>query len=131
MTKVLFRISGFILVLAGLHYLILTKYFPASYIEVGPWKIYLFLIPITILGIVYINYSNKKDPTSTIKSITLLLLVKMIGSLLFLAPWIIEKNELTKPMVMQFFAVFFPILLIETVSLIQLLNNLPNKIEKN
>jgi len=52
----------------------------------------------------------------------ILTIVKMIGSLAFLAPWLLYKDEFSRPFAIQFFMIFFPILLLETLILVKMIN---------
>ncbi len=88
----------------------------------GYWRIYAFLVPITFLGIVYIYSKFKKDNGSVIKSFMILSIVKMLGSLTFLLPWLLYKDEYSRPFVIQFFLIYFPILFFETAILVKMIN---------
>ncbi|MBD3638292.1 MAG: hypothetical protein HUJ25_13145 [Crocinitomicaceae bacterium] len=85
---------------------------------------YVFLVPVSALGMAYIakRYSKSKKITSIGKNYILYTVVKMILSILFLLPWLLNKDESSKPMVIQFFIIFFPFLLVETILLVRLLN---------
>lgn len=105
-----------------LHNMIVDNPELSIYKKSGFWRIYVFLIPVTFLGIFYIYKSFKKDHTSVIKSFMILTIVKMIGSLAFLAPWLLYKDEFSRPFAIQFFMIFFPILLLETLILVKMIN---------
>jgi hypothetical protein len=125
------QFTFFVVLIAGLHFLLLEKALPAIYTESGPWRIYAFLIPIEFLGLWLIYYRYQKSKTSAMNNFMLLLVVKMLGSIFFLAPWIFEKDQFTRPFTFQFFAVFFPFLLAEVVFLVKMLNAESPKMEKN
>lgn len=126
-----FRFSSSILVLGILHFLLLKNVLPEIYSQAQPWKIYVFLVPVELLGLWLIFARYKKSKTSAMNNFMLLLVVKMVGSIFFLSPWLFDKDEFTRPFVFQFFAVFFPLLLAEIVFLVKMLNSESEKIEKN
>lgn len=94
---------------------------------------YVFLVPVSIFGLWFIalRYIKSKKITSIGKNYLLYTAAKMMLSILFLLPWLLNKDEATKPMVIQFFAVFFPFLLVETILLIRLLNSPLDEKNKN
>jgi hypothetical protein len=97
------------------------------------WLIYAGLIPISLLGLGLIAhvYNKTKKVSSIGKNYMLYTFVKMVFSLLILLPWLINKDETSKPMVAQFFLVFFPFLLVETILLVKLLNTSFDEKNKN
>ena len=88
------------------------------------WAVHAFLTPLTFFGLFFIAKRLKKTQrTSSIgKNYILYTVIKMILSIIFLLPWLLYKDDSSKPMVYQFFLIFFPFLLIETVLLVRLLN---------
>lgn len=117
------RFVVFFIIIAATHYLLLANKLPSIYAEAQPWKIYIFLIPITALGLLYIVKRYQKDNQSMVNTFMFYTIVKMVASLIFLFPWFIYKDATSRPMIMQFFAVFFPVLLLETLFLVRLLSN--------
>ena len=115
------RLLLLILCMGILHFLLLKSTLPEIYQKSSPWKIYLLLIPIEILGLRYIFVKYKKNNQSAMKSFMILMVVKMAATLIFLIPLIIFKNELTRPIVYQFFVIFFVILFAELVFLVKML----------
>ena len=100
------------------------------------WLNYVFLVPVTVLGLYFVPLKYRKTgKVSAIgKGFVVYTAIKMILSILFLLPWLLNKDSSSKPMVIQFFSVFFPFLLIETFLLIRLLNSQfaeKNKNEEN
>ena len=85
---------------------------------------YAFLVPISFLGIQIIikRYQKSKKVTSIGKNYIAYTALKMILAIIFLLPWLLNKDETSKPMVIHFFVVFFPFLLVETILLVRLLN---------
>lgn len=97
---------------------------------------YVYLIPISFFGLYLIAYRYKKSEkiTSIGKNYIAYTALKMIFAIIFLMPWLMNKDETTKPMVIHFFIVFFPFLLVETILLVRLLNaplDEKNKNEEN
>lgn len=136
MNKVFFRkeiikLAVFILIIAVLHVLLLKNTLDEIYLASAPWKIYLFIVPLTFLGLFYIISKYKKDDTSMVKTFMGYSVAKIMASILFLFPWIIDKDVSSRPIIIQFFAIFFLILLMETRFLVLILNNSGNKIEKS
>lgn len=104
------------------HLILLQFVLPEIYMQSKFWAIYLFLIPMT-LGAVYIIVREKnKNPKSVGKNFFIYMAIKMLLILLFLSPWLVNQNEITRPMVYQFFCVFFPLLFVETVVFVRLVN---------
>ena len=131
LTRNLFlQFTFFVVIIGALHFLLLEKVLPPIYAESGPWRIYAFLIPLEYLGLWLIYYRYQKSKTSAMNNFMFLLVVKMLGSIFFLAPWIFDKDQYTRPFTFQFFAIFFPLLLAEVVFLVKMLNEEPTKWEK-
>ncbi|MEX1000827.1 MAG: hypothetical protein WDZ35_01790 [Crocinitomicaceae bacterium] len=88
------------------------------------WLNYVFLVPVTVIGLYFVplKYRKTHRPTSIGKGFVVYTAVKMILSILFLLPWLLNKDPSSKPMVIQFFSIFFPFLLVETILLVRLLN---------
>lgn len=121
-TLIPFSIAG--ILLCSIHgALVYSNAFPKFNLEDWFWN-YIFLIPITLLGLYYIVFRFKKSQkiTSIGKNYILFTVVKMILALVFLLPWLLNKDETSKPMIIQFFSIFFPFLLVETILLVRLLN---------
>ncbi|NOQ73049.1 MAG: hypothetical protein GQ574_13655 [Crocinitomix sp.] len=117
------RLSVFIIIIAAIHYLLLSSKLPPSYAEAQPWKIYVIMIPLTALGLLFIIKRYQKNNQSMVNSYMFYNVVKMLAALFFLFPWLIYKDVSSRPMIIQFFAVFFPILLFETIFLVKILSN--------
>ena len=85
---------------------------------------YVFLIPISVLGMTIIarRYTKSQKITSIGKNYIAYTALKMLLAIVFLIPWLLNKDENSKPMVIHFFIVFFPFLLVETILLVRLLN---------
>ncbi|MGB1102351.1 MAG: hypothetical protein ACPG21_01860 [Crocinitomicaceae bacterium] len=123
------RFALFVLLVLALHLVLLWKSLPEIYLESKPWLIYLFLIPIEILGLILITSRHKKKSTSVMNNFILLMIAKMLGAIFFLSPWIFEKDQFTRPFIYQFFTVFFLFLIAEVTFIVKLLQDSDEKIE--
>jgi len=110
------------LVLLAVHLILLQFVLPEIYKQSKFWVIYLFLIPMT-LGAIYIivKEKNKKD-SSVGKNFFIYMVIKVLLILVFLSPWLVYQNEFSRPIVYQFFSIFFPLLFVETVVFVRLVN---------
>jgi len=115
--------------LIAVHITLIRYKLPAVYGESQFWLIYLFMIPMTLGALFIIVKKSKNSPVSVGKGFFIYMSIKMILIMLFLSPWLFFKDEFTRPMVYQFFCVFFPFLFMETYVLIKLVN-LPENPEK-
>lgn len=88
------------------------------------WMNYVMLVPLTAGGLYFITHSYTKSGkiTSIGKNYIAYTVIKMVLSMAFLLPWLLNKDASSKPMVAQFFSIFFPFLLVETILLVRLLN---------
>lgn len=115
------RFALFVLLVLALHLVLLWKSLPEIYLESKPWLIYLFLIPIEILGLILITSRHRKKSTSVMNNFMLLMLAKMLGAIFFLSPWIFERDQFTRPFIYQFFTVFLLLLIAEVTFIVRLL----------
>ncbi len=105
-----------------IHLMLLFLALPPVYLASKFWLIHLFLTPLTLVAIYFIQQRHATDSKSVGKNFFIYMIAKMLLTLLFLSPWLIYKDEFSRPMVYQFFAIFFPLLFMETFVLIKLLN---------
>ncbi|MFK8039630.1 MAG: hypothetical protein AB8B74_15165 [Crocinitomicaceae bacterium] len=110
----------FMVLLGGLHYLILINVLPPVYMGLKVFFIYVFLLILSLLGTWAIYAISRNDDSLLGKGFLVFTTIKILGSLVFLLPFILSKDESTKPFVYQFFAVFFPSLIVETMVILQL-----------
>ena len=110
------------LVLISLHLILLQFALPEIYKQSKFWAIYLFLVPMTLGAIYLIVREKNKKEGSVGKNFFIYMAIKMLLILLFLSPWLVDQNEFSRPIVYQFFSVFFPLLVVETLVLIRLVN---------
>lgn len=123
--SVFFFISlGIVLLIMGVQFL-KGGFQEITFISKDWYWNFVFLIPVTFLGLFFIQkrYQKTKKITSIGKNYLLYTTLKMISSFVFLLPWLLNKDETSKPMVINFFIVFFPFLLVETWLLVRLLNS--------
>ena len=120
LTQLLLIEALFVVFLAGIHYLLLQSVLPAIYNDFRVVYIYLFLSFMSLIGIVGIYFIQKNDSTMIGKGFMVFIMVKLFASLAFLLPFLLNQDETTRPFVYQFFGVFFPILLVETILILQI-----------
>lgn len=126
----LLRLIAYSIVIALLHYFLLWKLLPAKYLAAQPWRIYAFLVPVTLAGAAYIIKRFQQDHKSVVNTFMLFTILKMIGALLFLGIIMFYFKEPARVMIYQFFALFFLFLFIEIRLFIRMLSFSPDKTEK-
>ena len=105
--------------LASIHYLLIKFALPELYANFNVVYIYLFLTGLSLLGI-WVIYLIQRNDTSLIgKGFMAFIVIKLFASLGFLLPFLLNQDETTRPFIYQFFAVFFPILFVETLLILQ------------
>ena len=112
----------FLIFLGGVHIMLLEYILPEIYTQFEIFYIYIFLGLFSILGISTIFLIHKNDDSLIGKGFLVLTVFKILGSFVFLYPWLADQDESTKPFVFQFFAIFFPILLFETLIILRVIN---------
>lgn len=112
----------FMIFLAGIHYIIITNFLPSSYYDSKVIFIYVFLLALSLLGTWGIFAISRNDDSLIGKGFLAFTVIKILGSFAFLLPFLMNQDESTRPFVYQFFAVFFPTLLIETLVILKLTN---------
>jgi hypothetical protein len=111
----------FLVALGGVHFLIANYVLPQVYAQFQILYIYLFLGGLSLGGMAAIFVIQKNDEELIGKGFLAFTILKMVGALLFLVPWLTDQDEFTRPFVYQFFAVFFPVLFVETFLILRLL----------
>ena len=109
----------FLIFLGGLHIMLLEYVLPKIYSQLAVLYIYIFLGLLSVLGIGAIFLIHKNDDTLIGKGFLAFAVIKILGSFAFLLPWLMDQDEFTRPLVYQFFAVFFPTLLVETIVILK------------
>lgn len=119
--RLFIRLVLLTILFAAIHALSLLKVLPEIYLKAQPWLIYYFLVPIEVLGVLFIAKRFHVKKTSVMNNFMFLMMVKMLGAILFLYPWIYQKDEFTRPFIYQFFIVFFLFLIAEVTFIVRLL----------
>jgi len=123
-----FRKTAFFLLISTclalfiIHILMVFTIFPESFAEGPFYAVHVFFIPLTLIGFHFIAKKFEKNKRSGVKNFMLYVSVKMIGSIVFFLPWIIQESNYLKPIGYQFLMLFFPLLFIETLLLVKLVN---------
>ncbi|MBK7130091.1 MAG: hypothetical protein IPM74_17155 [Crocinitomicaceae bacterium] len=86
------------------------------------WIIYLVVTLLTVSTVVVVTYRYAKQKTSAAMAYFVMAFIKMVISVLFLLPWLINKTPLTKPFVLQYIIAFFIALFIELALIANVLN---------
>ncbi|PZE16661.1 hypothetical protein DNU06_12465 [Putridiphycobacter roseus] len=108
--------------LGAIHFLIAKYLLPDIYFNYRIIFIYLFLLPLSLLGTLAIFYIHKTDDSLIGKGFLAFTVIKILGSFVFLLPFLMDQDDFTKPFVYQFFAVFFPSLIVETFVILRMVN---------
>lgn len=127
----LLSIIVFLMIIGGIHIMLIDYVLPENYNQIHVIFIYVFLGTLSLLGISAIFLVHKNDDSLIGKGFLAYTVFKILGSLVFLSPWLLEQDELTRPFVYQFFAIFFPSLLVETLLILQLVNTVETEKSKN
>lgn len=114
----------FMVFLAGIHFILLEYVLPAIYTQFKVIYIYLFLLSLSVLGTIAIFAIAKNDDTLIGKGFLAFTMIKIFGSLAFLLPFLMDQDDTTRPFVYQFFGVFFPSLLVETLVILKMTNHI-------
>ena len=109
----------FLIFLAGIHIMLLEYILPANYQQTQLIYIYVFLGLLSVLGIGSIFLIHKNDDSLIGKGFLVFAIIKILGSFVFLLPWLMNQDDFTRPFVYQFFAIFFPTLLVETMVILR------------
>lgn len=126
MTKAFFRmimpVIGLFVFLSILHITLAGTVLPEVYKQSKYWLLYVFMVPVTLTALLLIRRMYLKNPKSVGKGFFAYVIIKMILVIAFLSPWLFYKDEFTRPFVYQFLLIFFPILFLETLILVRLVN---------
>ncbi len=114
----------FMVFLAGIHFMLLEYVLPPIYTQFKVVYIYLFLLSLSILGTIAIFAIAKNDDSLIGKGFLAFTMIKIFGSLAFLLPFLMDQDDSTRPFVYQFFGVFFPSLLVETLVILKMTNHI-------
>ena len=121
--KAVFTFLATLIFLGGIHMLMLEFVLPSSYTSIKLIYIYLFffiLVTLSIAGIVLVKKHNSEQLSNALLAITI---INFLSSLVFLLPDLLNKDDYTLKFVYKFFGIFFPVLFVETLLLIGIVNN--------
>ena len=107
--------------------MLLEYVLPKIYTQTAVIYIYVFLGLLSVLGIGAIFLIHKNDDTLIGKGFLAFAVIKILGSFVFLLPWLMDQDDFTRPLVYQFFAVFFPTLLVETMVILKVVSAIEDK----
>lgn len=118
----LLTILVFFIFIGGLHMMLLEYVLPESYKRIDILYIYIFLLCLSEIGVLLLFLVSKNDETLIGKGFLTYTVIKILGSLVFLLPWLLNQDDFTKPFIYQFFGIFFPTLILETLVILRLVN---------
>jgi len=121
----------FFIFIGGIHILLLEYILPDIYKQHQLIYIYVFLFSLSIIGISLLFLVSKNDETLIGKGYLAYSVIKILSSAVFLYPWIANQDDLTRPFIFQFFGIFFPSLIIETLIVLKLVNLKDEQNQKN
>lgn len=121
-------VIGTLLFIGGVHAMLLEYFLPADYLDISLIYSYVFLGILSLLGIWAVLMVQKTHVEMMPQAILAYTVIKFLGSLVFLLPSLLNQTDFTRPFVYQFFGVFFPLLLVESIVFMKIVNK-PN--EKN
>jgi hypothetical protein len=113
----------FVVFLGGVHLLLLDYVLPKIYFQFELIYAYLFLVLLSVLGLMGMVLIKKNDDTMIGNGFLAYTTLKMFASVGFLFPWLRNQDEFTMPFIFQFFAIFFPLLILETIIIVKLTNS--------
>ncbi|MBI3136543.1 MAG: hypothetical protein HYZ14_17845 [Bacteroidetes bacterium] len=114
-----------------IHYWLRITLFPVWSAETPFWEFYLFLVPFSVLTIWFVSWRYSLDHTAAGRSYFITVFVKMFSSAIFLYPGVVVPSAFLRETVIQFMALFFILLFIETILLVRLLNRPLSENSKN
>ena len=122
--KTLLPIVLLLMIIAAAHIVLLRmEVLPEIYQQTPIWPMYTFIVPVTLIALVILSYRYGKNDKSLGKNFFAYTIIKLVGTLGFLSPWLMYKTDQSKPFVYQFLLIFFILLTAETILLVKLLNN--------
>jgi hypothetical protein len=119
------NILASLIFIGGIHIMLLEYFLPDIYLDISLIYIYIFLAAFSLIGIWAILMVQKVNSELMPQALLSYTVIKFLGSLVFLLPSLLDKTDFTKPFIYQFFGIFFPILLIESVVFMRIVNK-PN-----
>ena len=104
-----------------LHYWLVNTLIIQYFIP-NTWIRYVVVALLTAATVVVVSYRFARQKTSAAMTYFVMAFIKMVISVLFLLPWLINKTPLTKPFVLQYIIAFFIALFIELALIANVLN---------
>lgn len=95
---------------------------PSTLDRIPIWIFYPILTGLSILLLFFVAKTAMKSPNSSSKTYLLFSSIKIIISLGLLIPYVMPRTENSKIIVINFFLIFFPLLLVETIGVVKLIN---------
>lgn len=117
--------------LGGIHIMLLEGVLPEDYADISLVYIYLFLLAVSILGVWGIFMVQKLNKEQMPMAILAYTVIKFLASILFLLPHLLNQTDFTRPFAYQFFAIFFPVLLVESIVFMKIVNSKDKENEKS
>lgn len=117
-----YRLLASMTLILGAHISLVNTILPKIYSQSKYWIVDLFFLLITAFGIIILMRLQKKKPMKFLNYYFLYTGLKLSLSMALLLPWLLTKDEFTRPMVYQFMILFFAFLFVETFALVRLLN---------
>lgn len=102
----------------GLHLAVYSN-LPSDYQQFQIFFGHIFLLAFALVLDFILNRVKKMDETLVGKTFMAFSTFKMIGGLVFLLPWILNKDDATMPFVLQFFLIYFIYLALEVILILR------------
>ena len=110
--------ASLFLVLLGINMAVYGN-LPSEYQQIQIIYAHGFLFALSLILDFILNKVKKVDETQIAKAFLAFSTFKMIGSLLFLLPWILNKDPYQLPFIVEFFAIYFIYLMAEALIFIR------------
>lgn len=95
------------------------------------WLFYPILTGLSILLLYFVAVKATKSPKSSAKTYLIFTAAKLVISMGLLIPFILPKTENSKIIALHFFIIFLPLLLVETMGAVKLINHPFDEKNKN
>lgn len=109
--------------LGGIHIMLLDSVLPEQFASFRILYIYIFLFTVSVVGIWGIFIVQKLNKEQMPMALLAYTVIKFLASLVFLLPELLDQTDLTRPYIYQFFAIFFPVLLVESLVFMRIVND--------
>lgn len=125
----LITIVATLVFLGGIHIMLLESVLPKNYAHFSLVYCYIFLLAMSVFGIWGIFMVQKLNKEQMPMALLAYTVIKFLASILFLLPYLLNQTDFTRPYVYQFFGIFFPVLLVESMVFMKIVN--PKKQEND